>query len=430
MTFSLPSSFVRKTTRTGAAIGLVAVTLLGLSGAQPAAASDSPHKTIDITFPAVKGSTFSDDYTASRGGGTRMHCGTDLFNKKHTHIYAAMGGTITSMPTTKPSYGYAINIAGDDGRKYVYIHLNDDTPGTRDAKAGPQHAYAPGLKRGDRVRRGQHIGYMGDSGNAKGGAVHLHFEIHDPKVNVDRCTNGGGPQRMNPFHSLRAAVNRGDFGPKGASAPPAPVRTARGIDRACPTHAKANAFVDVAGNGHAGAINCVAFWNIAGGVGGGRFAPEQPINREQLASLIVRTLDAVGRPLPAATRDHFADDHRSVHQDNINRVAEAGLVSGIRPGVYAPGNQVSRGQMATFVARTYAHAAGQQLPKGPDAFRDDNGDVHEDNINRLAEARITAGSADGRFQPLGSLTRAQMSSFLARTLDLLVAQGTTSVPRR
>lgn len=430
MTFSLPSSFVRKTTRSGAAIGLVAVSLLGLVGTSPASAADSPNKTIDITFPAAKGSRFSDDYLSPRSGGARTHCATDILNKKHTPIYAARGGTITSMPMTKPSYGYAINIAGDDGRRYSYIHLNDDTPGTNDDKAGPQHAYAPGLKQGSRVARGQLIGYMGDSGNAKGGPDHLHFEIHDPKVDQSRCEKGGGIRRMNPFHSLRAAVNRGDFGPKGASAPAAPVRTARGIDKACPSHAKANAFVDVAGNGHASAINCVAWWKIAGGVGGGRFAPEQPINREQLASLIVRTLDAVGKPLPAATHDHFADDHRSVHQDNINRVAEAGLVSGIKPGVYAPGNKVSRGQMATFIARTYAHAADQQLAKGPDAFRDDNNDVHEDNINRLAEARITAGSADGRYQPLGSLTRAQMSSFLARTLDLLVAQGTSSPPRR
>ena len=71
---------------------------------------------VPLTFPAEPGGRFSDDYTAARSGG-RTHCATDVLGPKHSDVYAAVGGTITLMPTVKPSYGYVVNIAGDDGRR-------------------------------------------------------------------------------------------------------------------------------------------------------------------------------------------------------------------------------------------------------------------------------------------------------------------------
>src|SRR3546814_15288959 len=65
-------------------------------------------------------------------------------------IFAAMGGTVTRMPLVDDVHGYRLTVAGDDGRTYSYVHLNNDTPGT-DAGRGPANqAYAPGLARGDR----------------------------------------------------------------------------------------------------------------------------------------------------------------------------------------------------------------------------------------------------------------------------------------
>jgi peptidoglycan hydrolase-like protein with peptidoglycan-binding domain len=56
------------------------------------------------------------------------------------------------------------------------------------------------------VRRGQHIGFVGDSGNARGTRPHLHFEIHD-----NRVTDPYGTNRLNPYPSLVAAVQRSDY---------------------------------------------------------------------------------------------------------------------------------------------------------------------------------------------------------------------------
>jgi beta-glucanase (GH16 family) len=208
----------------------------------------------------------------------------------------------------------------------------------------------------------------------------------------------------------------------------ATVAAARSVDLACPTGRVAAAgFRDVSGI-HARAVDCAAYWGVTQGAADGTFGPERPITREQLATFIDRQLSAAGTPLPKTSTDHFRDDDRSSHQGAINRLASAGIVTGTAPGRFSPAAPLTRAQMATVLTRTYAAAAKRQLPAGADAFRDDDGNVHEANIDRLAAARITAGAADGRFVPLAAVTRAQMATFLMRTTDLLVAEKVATVP--
>ncbi len=199
-------------------------------GAVPALAGADPadyEQVVDITFPTDPRATFIDDYDQPRSG-DRTHAATDLIGEKMWPVYAAVGGTVTWIPgaqgEAQPSYGYMIRIAGDDGRTYSYVHLNDDTPGTSDGAGGPEHAYASGLREGSTVTRGQLIGYLGDSGNADG-TPHLHFEIADPEV-VDAY----GGNRINPYRSLQSALERGDVVTQ-APATPAEVDRVYGSNR-------------------------------------------------------------------------------------------------------------------------------------------------------------------------------------------------------
>ena len=50
-------------------------------------------------------------------------------------------------------------------------------------------------------------------------------------------------------------------------------------------------------------------------------------------------------------------------------------------------------------------------------FGDDNGNLHERNINALAIAAITGGCAPGRYCPAGAVTRGQMAAFLRRAFS-------------
>ncbi len=157
-----------------------------------------------ITFPVQGGATFHDDFGDPRSGG-RTHEGNDLMAPKMTPIVAAYGGVVSFAPLAMPSYGYTINIRGDDGYTYNYLHINNDTPGTDDASGGPQYAYAPGIGEGVRVATGQHIAWVGDSGNAEAVGSHLHFEIRMPD---------GTP--INPFPYLNAALQIFTYSVQGA----------------------------------------------------------------------------------------------------------------------------------------------------------------------------------------------------------------------
>jgi glucose/arabinose dehydrogenase len=116
--------------------------------------------------------------------------------------------------------------------------------------------------------------------------------------------------------------------------------------------------------------------------------------------------------LPPASRDYFDDDNGNKHEGNINRVAEAGITVGCAPRKYCPSGIVLRDQMASFIARAL------KLPAAPrDFFTDDNGNKHEGNINRMAAARITSGCTATTFCPKGTTLREQMAAFMRRAFD-------------
>jgi hypothetical protein len=124
---------------------------------------------------------------------------------------------------------------------------------------------------------------------------------------------------------------------------------------------------------------------------------------------------------PGTYPDPFRDVAGSVHAPAIRCLAAADITRGSRdPALYLPLNVVTRGQLASFLARSYEAATGAVLPPGPDRFPDDDGSPHERNIDALARAGVIAGVGDGtRFAPNATVTRGQMASLLARFLDLL-----------
>jgi len=128
--------------------------------------------------------------------------------RKMQPLVAAVDGTVVVL--RHEASGNSLYIRGDDGWYYDYLHINNDTPGTDDGANRFAHAFAPGLAVGSRVRKGQLVAYLGDSGNAEGTAPHLHFEIRMPNASVWNAS------AVNPAPSLRAAADPGAF-----PAPPA-----------------------------------------------------------------------------------------------------------------------------------------------------------------------------------------------------------------
>ncbi len=356
---------------------LLLALLLLLPAAPAAAAGGGYQQVVDLTFPVVGTTTYVDSFDAARSGG-RVHMASDIMATEGQPVFAAVGGTIetiTGLTEPLPSYGYMIRVAGDDGRTYVYLHMGrNDGP--------PRKAYVDGIAKGSRVLRGQQLGYVGCSGNASCSGPHLHFEIHDPAV-----TDPYGGHRINPYRSLKAAQQRGDVAGK------APVVY--------------TPFGDLTGSEHEQAARQLLDAGIMAGCAEERFCPNEAIDRIEMAEVLYRALE------PADTdEDFFPDDDGLAAEPAINALAAAGVILGCGDGsAYCPHEGVSRARMASYLTR------GFDLPEtDQDFFVDDDGHGHEENINRLAAAGITVGCTADRFCVAGEVTRGQLASFLSRGL--------------
>jgi murein DD-endopeptidase MepM/ murein hydrolase activator NlpD len=174
----------------------VAIALATLVTLAPApAAQAAPEPPFEIRFPQETSVTiFSSSFGAGRSGG-RSHTGNDLMAPKMTEVYAAHDGVITVVDTSSLAGRY-IEIDHGDGWSTRYIHLNNDDPGTDNGSADWDLTIVPGLVVGSTVVAGQHIAWVGDSGNAEWTGSHTHFEIAYQGVARD------------PYEYLKAAFLR------------------------------------------------------------------------------------------------------------------------------------------------------------------------------------------------------------------------------
>ena len=114
-----------------------------------------------IPVAGVEAGDLIDTFEAARSEG-RTHNAIDILAPRGTPVVAAAAGEVVRLFTSDKG-GITVYQLGADGRTvYYYAHLD---------------AYAPGLAAGPRVRRGQPLGTVGDSGNAAPGNTHLHFAV-------------------------------------------------------------------------------------------------------------------------------------------------------------------------------------------------------------------------------------------------------------
>ena len=123
-----------------------------------------------------------DSFGDPRSGG-RRHRAIDISAPEGTPVLATDDGTITSKATGELGGKYLFQADETGSFVYYYAHLD---------------GYAWGLGEGDRVRRGDVLGYVGSTGNAPVDAPHLHFAIYK---SVPGTRGPGVP--VNPYEVLR-----------------------------------------------------------------------------------------------------------------------------------------------------------------------------------------------------------------------------------
>ncbi|HZN14784.1 MAG TPA: peptidoglycan DD-metalloendopeptidase family protein [Acidimicrobiales bacterium] len=124
----------------------------------------------DWICPVQGPHSFSNDWGAPRSGG-RSHQGNDILAPRGTPVVASVAGGFSH--NFSPKGGNSYYLHGKDGNTYFGAHLDS-------------YSNAAGS-----VAAGTVLGYVGDTGDAKGGPTHLHFEIHP-----------GGGAAVNPYATL------------------------------------------------------------------------------------------------------------------------------------------------------------------------------------------------------------------------------------
>ena len=127
-------------------------------------------------FPLLGMANWTDDWLDHRSGlPVHQHQGNDVFAVFDAPVRAVVDDIVRF--EVGGLGGNALYLTAPDGTYYYMAHLN---------------GFNRDLANGAAVKQGQIIGYNGDSGNAKGGAPHVHFEIHprggaavDPKPTLD-----------------------------------------------------------------------------------------------------------------------------------------------------------------------------------------------------------------------------------------------------
>lgn len=174
---------------------------------------------------------------------------------------------------------------------------------------------------------------------------------------------------------------------------------------------------DIVGNTHASSIVAVVSQRIAQGYPDGTFRPQGPVTRGQMATFLTRALDL---DVPEDGPDAPDVDADQAHADGIAAVIEAGIALGQQDGSFQPHQTVTRGQMAAFLTRALDLPPGGTQAQAPADAADS---VHGESIEAVMDAEIAQGFADGTFRPQGPVTRGQMATFLARALDLATTES-------
>jgi hypothetical protein len=125
-------------------------------------------------FPVGGPARYSDDWLDPRNTPCpHLHMGTDIFAARGTPVRAPADGVVRF--STEAVGGLSAYVRGSDGTIYYMTHLD---------------RFPTDIASGARVARGQTVGFVGNTGNASGGAHHVHFQLHP---------GGGAPVNPKPF---------------------------------------------------------------------------------------------------------------------------------------------------------------------------------------------------------------------------------------
>ena len=157
---------------------------------------------------------------------------------------------------------------------------------------------------------------------------------------------------------------------------------------------------------------------ITAGCGGGNYCPSTVVNRAQMAVFLLKAEHGSGY-VPPACAGLFGDvPCPSQYANWIERLSNEGITAGCGGGNYCPSASVTRAQMAVFLLKTQ-QGPSYAPPGCTGIFGDVACPSQYANwVEQLFHEGITAGCGGGNYCPAAATPRGQMATFLVRTFSL------------
>jgi len=169
--------------------GIEVVLVVDAQAAQTRERAAEPSMELGLPIAGLQLSNIQNTFDSARGGGERKHEATDILAPRGTPVVAVDDGVVAKLFTSKPGGLTVYQFDSTTTYAYYYAHLD---------------RYAPELKEGMLLKKGDLVGYVGSTGNADPNTPHLHFAIFE--LGPEKHWWQGKP--INPYPLLVRAVGK------------------------------------------------------------------------------------------------------------------------------------------------------------------------------------------------------------------------------
>lgn len=180
-------------------------------------------------------------------------------------------------------------------------------------------------------------------------------------------------------------------------------------------------FTDTANHWAKDSIEFVAARGILSGTGNNKFSPNTSMTRGMFVTALGRLAEVNTK---SYTKSNFTDVKADAYyMPYVGWSSKSGIIKGIGGGKFAPDQAITREQMAVIMAN-YAKAIGFPMPKvyTENIFADNAkiGSYAKTAVKEMQMAGILSGKNSNKFDPQGTATRAEVSAVLKRFVELVI----------
>lgn len=185
---------------------------------------------------------------------------------------------------------------------------------------------------------------------------------------------------------------------------------------------KAVSFSDTENHWAQSFVDLAAAKGLVEGIGNGKYAPDKKVTRAEFATLLVRSL---GRGISEAGSVAYVDvKPEAWYADAVAQAKELGLLDLVSGASFHPDQPLTREEMASMLAAVVAldkRPTATKEVNSNDSYKDMEivNPAYQEDVRLMIKMRIMTGISEDSFDPKGQVTRAQAATVFIRTLQAL-----------